>query len=319
MGQVIILGAKGRFGRAAAQAFRAAGWDVTEAARNWASEAQSPKCIEVDVRQEAELAAACHGKDVIVNAVHPPYHHWTREVPKITQAVIAAARSSGASVILPGNVYNYGNDLPPVLREATPWVGNTRKGAIRIRMEHAYRDAGVRTIVLRGGDFIEAERSGNWFDTHIAHKAWAGKLTYPGPRDQVHAWAYLPDFASACVQLAERRDRFQAFEEFGFPGFSLTGHALSDLVGRAVGHEMKVSRFPWFALYIMSLWSPLIREVLEMRYLWSRPHRIDGTKLNAALPDFVPTAPEVAIAAALAPHGPAARTDGVAPVHGRTT
>jgi len=31
-----------------------------------------------------------------------------------------------------------------------------------------------------------------------------------------------------------------------------------------------------------------VKEVLEMRYLWEVPHKIDGTKLKRVLPEFRP-------------------------------
>ncbi|WP_299729887.1 NAD(P)H-binding protein [uncultured Tateyamaria sp.] len=297
MGHVIVLGAKGRFGRAAVAAFEAAGWNVTALARSWPAGA-GPTRVLLDVTDVAALKQACAGQDVIVNAVHPPYHHWPTAVPRITAAVIAAAQSSGATVMIPGNIYNYGADLPPVLSETTPWVGNTGKGAIRIRMEQAYRDAGIRTIVLRSGDYFEGAKTGNWFEDHIAPKAAQGKLSYPGPRDLPHAWAYLPDMARALVGLAEQRERFDIFEEFGFEGYTLTGDELGALIGQIMDREMRFTRFPWWAVRTTALWSPLMREVLEMRYLWNRAHSMDGRKLRAALPGFVPTPVEVALRAA---------------------
>ncbi|MEM8655872.1 MAG: epimerase [Pseudomonadota bacterium] len=292
MGTVIVLGAKGRFGRAAAQAFGAAGWSVDRAGRGLSG----PGTVDVDATDRAAVIRACMGQDVIVNAVNPPYHHWAEVVPQVTEAVIAAAQASGATVMIPGNVYNYGRVMPPLVREDSPWVGDTRKGAIRIRMEDAFRDSHVRTIVLRGGDFLEAAQTGNWFDSHIAPKAGQGKITYPGPLDRVHAWAYLPDMARALVGLADRRAEFAAFEEFGFPGYALTGEALVDLVAQAVGKPMRVSRLPWWAVRVMGLWSPLMREVYEMRYLWERPHAVGGSKLQAALPEFRQTPVELALA-----------------------
>ncbi|WP_299555668.1 NAD-dependent epimerase/dehydratase family protein [uncultured Tateyamaria sp.] len=292
MASVIILGAKGRFGRAAAQAFATAGWTVTWAGRGLSG----ADCIDVDATDAEALQVACAGHDVIVNAVNPPYDQWLRTIPKLTNAVIVAARVTGATVMIPGNIYNYGRLLPPVLREDTPWVANTRKGGIRIRMERAYRDSGVRTVVLRGGDFIDIQASGNWFESHIAPKAGQGKLTYPGPRDQVHAWAYLPDMARAMVGLAEKRDQFSAFEEFCFDGYALTGNALIAHVAKIIGKPMRVSRLPWSAVWVMGLWSPLMREVFEMRYLWRRPHAMDGSKLRAVLPAFQPTPVEEALA-----------------------
>jgi nucleoside-diphosphate-sugar epimerase len=303
MASVIVLGAAGRFGRAATIAFREAGWSVTELARSWPAAGQ--RKVSVDVEDTSALTEACIDQDVIVNAINPPYHHWARAVPRVTASVIEAAKANNATVLIPGNIYNYGTTPPESITEATPWRGDTRKGEIRIRMERAFRDSGVRTIVLRGGDFIEAERTGNWFDTHIAAKAWSGKLAYPGPRDRTHAWAYLPDMARAAVELAQARYDFATFEEFGFPGYSLTGAELAEHVSSAVGRRVQVSGFPWFAVKVMVLWSPLMREVLEMRYLWDIPHAMDGAKLCAALPQFRATPAAQAIAEALAQHTPA--------------
>jgi len=42
-----------------------------------------------------------------------------------------------------------------------------------------------------------------------------------------------------------------------------------------------------------------MREVVEMAYLWRVPHRIDGAKLAAALPNFAPTPMESAFADAV--------------------
>lgn len=306
MASVIVLGAKGRFGRAAAAAFAAAGWSVTELARSWPEDGAGTRRVTVDVADTAALTRAVMAHEVIVNALNPPYPDWAVQVPLMTDAVLAAARASGATVMIPGNVYNYGAAMPPVLREDTAWEAQTRKGGIRIRMEDAFRDSGVPTIVLRGGDFLEPARTGNWFDSHIAAKAWSGKMTYPGQRDVIHTWAYLPDMARAMVGLAEIRAQFDRFEEFGFAGYALDGAALVRAVEAAIGQRMRVTSMPWPVLRLLGLFSPQIREVMEMRYLWNVPHRIDGSKLTAALPEFQPTPLDQAIAACLAPHAPPA-------------
>ena len=296
MSKVIVLGAKGRFGRAAITAFVEAGWDVRAMARSWDGPLPGGVTqVTGDVRDTAALQALCAGCDVIVNAVNPPYEDWSEMLPPITRSVIAAASKTGATVIIPGNVYNYGAGAGAVLREDTPWEPTSRKGQLRVEMEEAYRASGVRTLVVRGGDFLEAAQSGNWFDAHIAAKSAKGRTMYPGPMDQVHAWAYLPDMARATVALAERREAFASFEEFGFPGYALTGAGLVEAIEEAVGVPQKVSSLPWFLVRLMGLFQATMREVVEMRYLWRVPHRIDGAKLRATLPDFQPTPLDVAM------------------------
>lgn len=300
MSSVIILGAKGRFGQAAMTAFQNAGWNVRAFGRAWKQNApQGVTQIEGDAFDKASLTKACMGCDVIVNTLNPPYENWVRDLPRLTKNVINAAKVSGATVLIPGNVYNYGANKPETLTETTPWRPTSRKGHLRVAMENAFRDAQVPTIVLRGGDYIGEGQTGNWFDGYITAKSHAGKIMYPGPLDQIHAWAYLPDMARAAVELANARDRFDTFEEFCFEGYSLTGRGLVDAVSRAVGKPQKVSGLPWFLVRLMGLLQPNMREVYEMRYLWRVPHRMGGAKLANFLPDFRPTPLADAMKAAL--------------------
>ena len=294
----LILGSTGRFGRAAATAFRAAGWRVTEWRRPSPDIAPERGLVRGDLTDQDKLRRAAR-VDVIVNALNPAYPDWARDLPWMTEAVIGAARATGATVLIPGNVYNYGRFLPPRLTAETPHVGDHGKARLRIEMEAAYRAAGVKTIILRGGDFIDTAPGDNWFEGQITARVAKGKVMYPGPNDLPHAWAYLPDMARAAEMLATRRGALPDFADIGFPGYTLTGAALMDLVERAAGRPLKRVGLPWFALKLLGRFSPLMREVAEMRYLWNRPHRIAAADFNACLPDFTPTAPADAVRASL--------------------
>ncbi|WP_339746622.1 NAD(P)H-binding protein [uncultured Maricaulis sp.] len=303
-GQVIILGARGRFGRAAVTAFLEAGWRVRALARNWsgAPPAGRETRIEGNAFNTASLSAAVAGCDVIINAVNPPYPKWSREMPTLTKAVIAAAKQSGATVMVPGNVYNFGTAMPPRLDEDTPHRARHRKGKLRIAMERAYADAakaGVRTIILRGGDFFEGVKSGNWFEDYIIAKIDQGKVMYPGPLDRVHAWAFLPDMARAMAGLAAERSRLAPFTQIGFPGYALTGRELIDGMERICGRSLRVNSMPWPLIRVLGLVMAQMREVAEMAYLWRVPHAIDGARLAEILPEFQPTPLRVALATAL--------------------
>lgn len=294
----LILGSTGRFGRAAATAFRAAGWRVTEWRRSDPGAAPMPDVIRGELTDRSALRRAAE-VDVIVNALNPAYTDWEASLPWMTAAVIDAAKATGATVLIPGNVYNYGQNLPPLLTTTTPHVGDHKKARQRIEMEAAYRASGVKTIILRGGDFIDTVPGDNWFEGQITANVAKGKVMYPGPTDLTHAWAYLPDMTRAAEMLAARRDTLPDFADIGFPGYTLTGGELLNLIERAAGRPLKRSGLPWFALRLMGLFSPMIREVASMRYLWRRPHRIEATDFSRALPDFQPTEPLDAARASL--------------------
>lgn len=280
---VLILGATGRFGRATAEAFWNAGWRVR-----------------VFDRAHDRLPDAAMGADVIVNGWNPTYDRWAELLPGLTDAVIGAARASGATVIQPANVYVYGAGAPETLGPDTPHAATNALGRERIRMEDRLRASDVPVILLRAGDFIDTEASGSWFDRVLLARLAQGRLDYPGDPDIPHAWAWLPDLARAAVALADRRGTLSRVEEVPFPGYSLTGRDLTALVAEAAGRPMRLGRFAWWPIRLARPFWRLAPGLLEMRYLWNMPHRLDGGRFHDLVEGFVPTPERDAIATALA-------------------
>ncbi|MEH6403758.1 MAG: NAD(P)H-binding protein [Sneathiella sp.] len=300
-GTVIILGANGRFGRAAVDAFNKSGWKVRAFARSWAIDAAQDSATGVervtgDAFDENDVAQASMGCDVIINALNPPYPRWRQDLPRLTNSVIYGAKKSGATVMIPGNVYNYGAEMPENLTENTDHNPTSHKGRLRMEMEETYRQSGIQTILLRAGDYFEQQKTGDWFGSHITANLDKGHVMYPAKLDQVHAWAYLPDLARAMAALALKRQYFKPFEEFGFPGYGVTGQQLVDVMEENLGHKLKIKNMPWRLIRVLGLILPQMREVAEMSYLWQVPHRIDGSKLATILPDFKVTPLKNAIA-----------------------
>ncbi len=190
-GTALILGSTGRFGQTAAVAYMVAGWTVTEWRRSDPAAIDEGRIIRGDLFEGEALIKAAH-VDVIVNALNPAYPDWAVEVPRMTSAVIGAAKATGATVLIPGNIYNYGSDLPPLLAAITPEVGDHRKAAVRIAMEAAHHDADVPTIILRAGDFIDTVPGDNWFEGHITAKVQKGRLMYPGSTNLSHHGRFCP-------------------------------------------------------------------------------------------------------------------------------
>lgn len=280
---VLILGASGKFGRNAAEAFSDSGWT-----------------IRVFDRARDDLDQAAQGADVIVAAWNPQYPDWAAQIPDLHARIRKAALINDATVILPGNVYVFGPDAPNHWSADTPHLATNGLGMIRRKMEQAYRQEGVRTILLRAGDYLDTQPSGNWFDMIMAKHLRKGVMTYPGNLTAPHAWAYLPDMARAAVALAEKRDKLERFADIPFDGYTLSGQQMAEILSRVMGRPIRPRRMLWLPLQLARPFMPLAKYLLEMRYLWSLPHTLDGAKLAALLPDFQPTPPEKALAAATA-------------------
>ncbi|WP_371225092.1 epimerase [Roseovarius sp. 2305UL8-3] len=269
---VLILGSTGRFGRHAAEAFWNAGWGIRSFDR-----------------QHDDLDAAAMEADVIIAAWNPPYPDWAGTVLPLHAQIQRAAKASGATVILPGNVYVYGAETPTPWTPETPHQATNPLGQVRIALERSYRDSGVQTIVLRAGDFLDTEPSDSWLDKVILSKLAKGQLTYPGRMDAAHAWAYLPDLAQAAVMLADQRGELAQFNDIAFPGYTMTGAEFADAVGAAVGRSLRVRKMPWWPLQLARPLWPMGRCLCEMRYLWDVPHFLDGAEFKRLCPAFRPT------------------------------
>jgi nucleoside-diphosphate-sugar epimerase len=280
---VLILGGSGRFGRATAEAFWNAGWRVR-----------------LFDRVTDRLPDAAKGVDIIVNGWNPTYDRWADLLPGLTDTVIKAARVSGATVIQAANVYVYGEGSPATLGPDTPHAAKNPLGRLRVEMEDRLRAAGIPLILLRAGDFIDTEASGNWFDKVLLANLAKGRVDYPGDPDIPHAWAWLPDLGRAAVALAERRADLPRVEEVLFPGYTLSGRDLTCIVAEASGRPVRLARFVWWPLHLARPFWRLAAGLLEMRYLWNMPHALDGTRFAEQVPGFRPTPVEAAMAQALA-------------------
>ena len=123
-----------------------------------------------DAMNPTEVAAAAKGTTIIFHGVNPPgYRRWRELAIPMLANSISAARESGARLIFPGNVYNFGPDAGAVIYENSPQNPKTRKGAVRVEMESMLEAAasdGVRSLVVRAGDFL-GNAPGSWFQAAI--------------------------------------------------------------------------------------------------------------------------------------------------------
>jgi nucleoside-diphosphate-sugar epimerase len=307
---VLILGAAGRIGQVMALAFANAGWQVRAQARKALPAAlrghtriQPVMC---DAANVAELSAAAQGASVLVNALNPVYTEWERLALPLADTALAVARASGAMLMLPGNVYNFGRALPTVLTPTTPEVGNTPKARIRIEMERRLAAAageGVDSAVIRAGDFFGGPGRGTWFDMGLLTKIGKGRFVYPGPDDVAHAWAYLPDLAQAFVRVAERREQLRGHHRLHFSGHTLTGQAMREALEQVVGKPLRPAGLPWGLIRLAAPFMPMWRELLVMRYLWQRPHALDDAGLRALIGPVPQTRLAQALRSALTDRG----------------
>ncbi len=289
----LVLGATGGIGSEVARQLSARGWHVRALHRNPDG---LPVCSSAfewrrgDAMCAEDVTAAGQGTALIVHAVNPPgYRDWDRLVLPMIDNTIAAARACGARILLPGTVYNFGPDSFPLLHETSAQHPVTRKGRIRVQLERrlqtAAAEAGVRSLIVRAGDFFGPGAANNWFSGGLLRPGTRVRaVNYPGAGGVAHQWAYIPDVAETMLRLLEREEALADFAVYHMKGhWDADGTQMIEAIRRAVGRPLKVRSFPWWALPLLSRFSVVLKELREMRYLWEMPIRMENTRLIETL------------------------------------
>ncbi|OYO30589.1 NAD-dependent epimerase/dehydratase family protein [Janthinobacterium sp. PC23-8] len=308
----LVLGATGGIGGEMVRQLLAAGWQVRAMARG---EPPSPRSdgvtwVRGDAMVGADVLVAARGCAVIVHAVNPPgYRDWDKLVLPMLDNTIAAAQAQGATIVLPGTVYNYGADAFPMLKEDSPQHPATRKGAIRValeaRLERAASTGTARVLIVRAGDFFGPHAGNNWFAQGLIKPGQPVRaINTPGAQGVGHQWSYLPDVALTMVELLALRSSLPPFARFHLAGhWDHDGRQMSEAIARVVaqatGRTPRIKAFPWWLMTVAAPFVTTLRELREMRYLWQTPLRMDNARLLAVLGHEPHTPLEAAVRATL--------------------
>ena len=310
---VLVLGATGGIGGEMARQLRQAGWTVRALQRGMTqpvTQKDGITWLRGDAMDRQAVMEAAKGCSVIVHAVNPPgYRNWAQLVLPMLDNTIAAAEAEGATIVLPGTVYNFGPDaFSQPMAEDAPQRAVTRKGAIRVELERRLEAAsrnGARVLIVRAGDFFGPKAGNNWFSQGLVKAGLPVKaVSYPGNANTAHQWSYLPDVARTMVALLARRDRLEPFARFHVAGHRDTdgtqmSNTIRNVVARRTGATPRVTAFPWWLLALASPFVTTLREMREMRYLWQTPVLMDNAKLVAFLGHEPHTPLEEAVEASL--------------------
>jgi len=292
----LVLGATGGIGGEVARQLRDAGWTVhalQRGADNAVQQRDGMTWFRGDAMNRADVMRAAEGCSVLVHAVNPPgYRDWDKLVLPMLENTVAAATALGATIVLPGTVYNFGPDAWPRLAEDAPQRPLTRKGGIRVQMEQRLEAAsgqGARVIIVRAGDFFGPRPGNNWFSMGLVKPGQPVRsISNPASAGVGHQWAYLPDVARTMVELLARREVLGPFERFHLAGFwdetgTQMAAAIQRVVARRTGHVPRIAATSWWLLRLAAPFVTMLRELMEMRYLWKQPLRMVNGRLLEVL------------------------------------
>ncbi|WP_428775688.1 NAD(P)H-binding protein [Vibrio sp.] len=283
MKTALVLGITGNFGSEMAKALASQDWQIKTIVRNRQKLNESQlgfDILEGDFQDAATLQAATEGVELIVYAVNPPYPQWHSQALAMLEPVAQLAQQKRLQILFPGNVYNFSLSDTPIA-ESAPAQPVAAKGKIRAAMETRLQQAsqsGAKVTIIRAGDFLG--QHGQWLNMMLKKKPNHYLMRFPHGAEHQHFWSYLPDLCANAAKLIERQT--ELFEIWHDPGLVLTQEDWRQAFEQN-GYALKITRFPWWQFSLLSYFVPLIREVLEMKYLWDKTLILDGSKLKTEL------------------------------------
>lgn len=287
MKTALVIGINGNFGHEMAQALKARGWQIRALAR---SPEKFPTWVKTnerflgDSQNKQHMALAANGCDLLVYAANPPYHRWPELALAMLEPTCSVAEANKLHILFPGNVYGF-QPQPEPIHEQIAQAPFHEKASIRIQMEQRLKAAserGARVTIVRAGDFIGPNTRETWLDHSLKQQGKGLVLTLPN-KDQQHRhfWTYLPDFCANSAMLLEQ-ESVDAFSVWHDAGFALTEQDWTTAL-KQLNWKARTANFPWWVIYGIAWFNPIMREVIKMRYLWRENVVLDGRKWQAAL------------------------------------
>ena len=244
--------------------------------------------VAADASDPAALTAIAGGADALFNCANPTdYTQWEEIWPPLAESLLIAAESTGADLVTSSCLYPYGPTGAPMV-EGQPDAATDHKGRLRAAMwaeAKARHDAGrIRAVEVRGADYVGAGVGANGHITRHLPTATQGKAAWViGRADLPHTWTDVLDMARALAAVADRPETWGRVWHAPSNGPRTQRQALTDVLV-AGGHQpVAVRSIPMPVLRGLALVNPLMREIAELSYMWTRPYVLDSARTQQAL------------------------------------
>jgi nucleoside-diphosphate-sugar epimerase len=297
----------GPVGRATAARLLSEGREVIVAQRNAPSDLpRGATFAPVDALDQDAVVKAVKGSGQFVVTIGFPYFGavWRDVWPRAMKNFVAACKATGARMVFMDNLYMYGPQTTP-LTETMPLSDYRLKPAARSAATRVWMAAAAaseaRVAALRAPDFYGPGVGLSFLgDTSIGKLAQGKPAVFVGSPDVLHDYAYVPDIARAIATLLAAPDSAfgQAWHMPCAP--TRTTHDLLQIAADALDVRLRISAMPAWMLGPSAMFSPLLRELKEMRFQWDRPYQVDATRFRATfwsdVTPFETGVPETALA-----------------------
>lgn len=198
----------GQIGRLVAGTLVRRGIDVRAVNRDGLGTVPGAEVVGGDATDPDFTTRVSRGADVVHFCLNAGgYATWAQEFPPLQRGVLAAARATGARLVVLENLYAYGPTGGRDLVETLPANPSSAKAATRAAMTEellrAHADGQAEVAIGRASDYFGPGATRSALGETVFGTAVTGRTAQVmGDPDTPHSYSYTPDVAAGLVTLA---------------------------------------------------------------------------------------------------------------------
>ncbi|RKR45912.1 NAD-dependent epimerase/dehydratase family protein [Paraburkholderia sp. BL17N1] len=303
-GKVGLFGAAGAAGQIIAAALSAAGRDYRVVGRSRApleaafGHDPHAEIVTWNPDDPASIRAASQDLQTVIYLVGVPYDQFAAHPPLMERTLAGVTAAGVERFILIGTVYPYGRARGNPIRENHPREPHTFKGQMRLAQENlvlaAHGRDGLPTLVLRLPDFYGPKIERSLLNGVFEAAATGKRAQVIGPVDVPHEFIYLPDIGPVVEKLTRTPEAYGRWWHLAGAG-TITQREVARQAYALAGRQPKLMVAGKTLLRVFGLFSPLMRELVEMNYLMTEPLVLDDSALTELIGPIVRTSYEEGI------------------------
>ncbi|MEX0780214.1 MAG: NAD-dependent epimerase/dehydratase family protein [Balneolales bacterium] len=283
-----ILGSGGAIGTELAKALIEYTDQIRLVSRTPGKVNANDQLMTADLLYADEVRKAVEGSSVVYVTAGLPYNHklWKDKWPKIISHVIAACKEHNAKLVFFDNIYMYDKDHLNGMTETTPVNPPSQKGEVRAQIADMImsesRNGRLSALIARSADYYgpDIKKTSVLTETVINPLAQEKKANWVGSADCKHSYTFTPDAGKATALLGNTTDAYNQVWHLPTAANPPTGKEWVEQLAGELGAKPRYREVSKFMVRTMGLFSPLMKELVEMMYQYDRDYVFDSSKFE---------------------------------------
>jgi nucleoside-diphosphate-sugar epimerase len=283
-----ILGAGGAVGTHLARALKEYTANIRLVSRNPVQVNPSDELVAADLLDPAELKKAVAGSSVVYVTVGFPYRYriWKDSWPMFTRNLLDACREHKCKLVFFDNIYMYDPDYLNGMTEDTPINPPSKKGKVRAGIHEMIMkevlEGRIEALIARSADFYGPgiKNASMLTETVLDPLSKGKKANWMGSLKFKHSFTYTPDAGKATALLGNTPSAYGQVWHMPTAEDPPTGREWIDAIARKMGVKARSQAATRPVVRILGLFSPIMRELVEMMYQYERDYVFNSDKFE---------------------------------------